>query len=463
MKRANRLLALLVFAVLPARADGKQRNVLLITLDTVRADRLGCYGSPAGLTPNIDSLAARGVVFENAIVPVPETCPSHMTMFTGLYPHRHGVYRNGIPFDKAAPVLAGELRGKGYATGAFVGATHMGQGNYVEGFDLVDREFPGFSRPAASVTAAALPFLGERGPKPFFAWVHYFDAHYPYLPPAAYRTPADPAATRRLRVYLAWHGSERQQDYYAEQGLDPAEKETFRRLIERAPGPPPLLLPKEPDWAVEEDWYDGEIRYVDAEVGRLLAALEASGELKNTLVVLVADHGETLREGQPRFDHGEHLQDREIRVPLVLFDGSGALRPRRVRGQVVTADIFPTVMEALGFRPPAGLDGASLLPAARGRERRPPLAYSSTIGRRLESVRAGRWKLIHDVFNEADALYDLQADPAEQNDVSAAHPRERGELRKDLDAWLARKRSAPSGGEFDPASLDALKALGYLK
>ncbi|MBA3886435.1 MAG: sulfatase [Acidobacteria bacterium] len=292
-----------------APADQRPRNVLLITLDTVRADRLGAYGYAGARTPHLDALASRGVRFDDAVAPSPITGPSHAAMFTGLYPGRLGVRDNATtPLPDDAVTMAELLSDRGFATGGFIGAFILdrpygfGQGfeHFGSGFTSVEsgRETNAERRGDAVVDDAIAWLSSLPADRPFFGWVHLYDAHADYAAP-----------------------------------------EPFGSQFAERP-------------------YDGEIAFVDAQVGRLLEALRARGALDETLVIAIADHGEALGD-HGEDEHGVFLYDEVIRIPWIVA-GPGA-RPGLVVGEQVRAiDLLPTVLEALEIPGPDGLDGETL-------------------------------------------------------------------------------------------------------
>lgn len=399
-----------VFACRPERATDPP-NVLLVTIDTLRADRIGCYGGPAP-TPTLDGLAARGVRFETAVAPAPLTAPSHASILTGLVPPRHGVRDNGtFVLPAELPVLASRFREGGYATAAFVSGFPLDRRfGLARGFDTYDdrlprgrdsRRAPYVERPADQTTRAALAWLTGRAGR-FFAWVHYFDPHSPYEPPAEL-------------------------------------------------GPPLTRTP-----------YDGEIAFVDRELGRLLAGLDAEAR-DRTLVLVTADHGESL--GQHGEDtHGVFVYDATLRVPLLLA-GPGLPRGRVVGGLARLVDVAPTLLDLADLPPLSGADGRSLVPPACGAAAPDEPAYAESLFASLQlgwaplhALRTSRFKLIQAPHRE---LYALDTDPTEARDVSAEQPRVVGDLEARLGRVLATRTpraQAPTG----PESAERLRSLGYL-
>jgi len=413
-------LALLAALAGGIRAQDKP-NVLLITVDTLRADHLGAYGYSRVETPNIDRLARNGARFERAIAHVPLTLPSHASILTGTLPPTHGVRNNGFRYpDSGPPTLAEILKKAGYRTGAFVGAfpldSRFGLGR---GFDVYDdlygsrnasRDLTFVERKADDVTAKALAWIESGRTERFFAWIHYFDPHAPYEPPAPYAA--------------AYRGHE----------------------------------------------YDGEIAYTDAVIGRLLRRLDDWGLTDRTLIVLTADHGESLGEHEEA-THGIFIYDATLRVPLVFTRGGLVPAGKIVQRPVGSIDIVPTILAVLGIPPPPSVQGASLLPAmTSAAETTGAEAYveslSGWLDRRwapLQGIRSADWKFIDAPQPE---LYDLKSDPGERKNVISAHADEAKRMRAALQKIL-RASPSPAAAKIKPAAMspesrEKLRALGYV-
>jgi choline-sulfatase len=322
IKRSVRKLTVAICCLLffvAAFAQGP--NILLITLDTTRADHLGCYGYKSAATPNIDALAAKGALFEEARTHCPLTLPSHATMLTGKLPSSLNLRVNGLVLNENIPMIQEAFKKRGYKTVAVVSSVILEKTRGLSrGFDIYDDKMTMVSegggapleRRAEDVTSAALQEMGQvKGS--YFLWVHYYDPHYEYIPPS-------PFAQR---------------------------------------------FPKVP--------YDGEISYMDAEIGKLLKGLGEKGLLANTLIILAGDHGEGLMEHNEKV-HGIFLYEYALHVPLIMaFEGK--IPPgKRVSGMCALSDIAPTVMDLLGL-PESGFDGISLVPMIRGGEREEKPVY----------------------------------------------------------------------------------------
>jgi len=409
-------------AILPASTPAGPPNILLVTIDTLRADHLGAYGYGRIETPNIDRLAKRGTLFSQAFSPVPLTLPAHAAIMTGTVPPIHGVRNNGQRLPAGPRTLAEILKGRGYRTGAFVGAFPLdSRFGLNRGFETYDdrygsrnasRDLTFVERRADDVNAPAAAWISARSGEPFFAWVHYFDPHTPYEPPPPY------AAGYRGREY------------------------------------------------------DGEIAYADAALGRLLARLEASGLLENTLVVLTADHGESLGE-HGEATHGIFIYDSTLHVPLILAHPALIPAGRTVGSPVGLTDLAPTILDLLGIPLPAGMDGISAAPALKSK---PGSGGPNVEGREmyiecqagwldrrwapLRGIRTGTWKYIDAPQAE---LYDLRTDSGETRNVLSTHP---AEVRRLSEALGRIVRTAPAtAAKSEPMSAETrrkLRSLGYV-
>jgi choline-sulfatase len=409
-------------------------NIILITVDTTRADRMGFLGSKRGVTPNLDALARRSVVFTHAYSQAPFTAPSHATILTGTYPQFHQVEDFQVPLSKDLPFAPAILKAKGYHTAAFVGSIVLdpSQGLGVgldRGFDFYDGGFhmpaPGedhytsTDRRAAVVVENALAWLNKRPPGPFFIWLHLYDPHYPYEAP-----------------------------------------EPFKSQYKSEP-------------------YDGEIAYSDSALGKLFSYLRARGLFENSMIAMMSDHGESLGDHGERF-HGFFLYDATIHVPLLMKLPQDRLAGTRVENHVGLVDVLPTILQTVGIEVPLEIQGESLVsrmdpniaPANSGGavpasspER--PLYAETEYGVRAygwSSVRS--WRTDKYLFVEAPRreLYDLAVDPNAKHDLSATSKAVADTLQSQLDSFrrkTVKKEDAPVSSN-DPEAQEKLAALGYM-
>ncbi len=389
-------------------------NLLLVTLDTTRADRLGCYGWPGAHTPRLDALARSGTRFERAFAHAPITLPSHCTMMTGTRPPENGVRGNfRYRLGPQLPTLAETFRQHDYSTGAFVSAAVLDRRYGLDrGFETYDDDMDGAAssgpdsqRQAEQVADRALAWLDRVKDQPFMCWVHFFDPHPPYIAPQP----------------------------YVDQTAQP---------------------------------YDAELAYVDANIGRLLDWLEAHSLRDRTLVIVVGDHGESLGEHGYEW-HAMLVYQCIMRVPLV-FSLPGRLPQAQVDGTPVgLSDIMPTVLELWGWRRPAEVTGTSLLPQLAGQTDHSRAIYGESdypyysFGwSKLRCLTDARWKYIRAPRPE---LYDLEADPNELNSLASVQPDVTARMEQKLSGIEASLRQRPAETvPVDAKTAQALQSLGYV-
>jgi choline-sulfatase len=391
-------------------------NLLLVTIDTLRADRVGAYGYAGAETPVMDALARRGVRFENVLSAVPITAPAHATLFTGQYPPVHGVRDNvGFTLDARHPTLAATLQGHGYRTAAFVGAFPVAAAyGFGRGFEHYNEDFhpapagsQGAERPGNEVADRAIEWLSSAGDRPFFAWVHFYDPHDPYTPPPPYDS--------------------------------------------RFAGPP----------------YDGEVAFADAQLGRVLEAIQSAGRGKDTVVAVLADHGEALGE-HGETTHAILIYQSTLRIPFFLA-GPGVPPGVTISPRVGLVDVLPTLVGLLGIAVPEGLPGRDLRRAFAGQRLPAESLYTESLFGRLtcrwSSLRgwvSDDWKLVQGAETE---LFDLGTDPGERRNLAGQEPQRVERMRAALQAAL--RKMAPGGDAARAATLspekeERLRSLGYV-
>ncbi len=402
----------------------KDYNVLVITLDTTRADHLACYGYERVKTPNLDRLAKEGVLFSKAYTPVPITLPSHSTIFTGLDPLNHGVRYNSIfVLPDEALTLAEILSGEGYHTAAAVSSFVMDHRfGLSQGFDTYLDKMPSeFFNPrikirefaqvsADQVTDRAIKWLDARQAGKWFLWVHYFDPHFPYKPPEPYLS----------------------------------------------------------DYA--ENPYDGEIEFMDHQLGRLLERLRAEGVLDKTIVVVVGDHGEGLGEHNED-SHSYLIYNSTIHVPLIMRIPDYAFAGKVLDESVGTRDILPTLLDMLGLEHPGSLDGQSMLNLIQGRsDELFRMIYIETMAPRYQHGWSPMYGLIHEGYKYVDApkpeLYELDADEKELENLYDARRGLALKMDRMLEQYMQEQSRSlargPSVKALDKEAKDMLLSLGYL-
>jgi arylsulfatase A-like enzyme len=424
------------------------RNVLLISLDTLRADHLGVYGYERNTSPRLDALASESLVFERTLAPAPNTPPSQMSMMTSLYPGRHGFTGKRDSLAPGVETLAGRLRDEGFATAGFVDAGFLrAMFGFARGFDSYDDEGGGI----AAIAPKALRWLDEHPDERFFLFVHCYDIHAPYFSPEPY------------------DGMFHERPYSGD--LVPTAQridEIWRNEIELGASDLQHLL----------DSYDEGIRYTDARVGELLDAMAARGRLADTLVIVTSDHGEEFGE-HGSVSHWRLYFQPNLRIPLIVRPPGGEPEPLRVRTQAELVDVLPTVLDLVGATPLEAAQGRSLAPAMRAaREERTPPPPRDDLERAAlawwpdprqlprRSIVLDDHQLIFDKAEPAnDELYDLAADPLAQRDIVAEEPALAARLRELGLQGMAASPTVP-GAESTRLLLDEkvrrqLEALGY--
>ena len=413
------LLAGGLYLLLGPPGAGAPWNVLVITLDTTRADRIGAYGCRTAQTPNLDRLAAEGVLFESAHTSVPLTLPAHSSLFTGRYPIANQVRNNGNYFlPENETTLAEVLRDRGYDTRAVVSAfVLLSKFGVNQGFALYDDSLDTHEMirnykseiPAGMVYEKFSSWPRESGGKPFFYWLHFYDPHTPYRPP--------------------------------------------EEFAKRFP-PGPLGL------------YDGEIAFVDGWVGRVLQSLRERGQLERTLVIVAGDHGEAFGE-HAEHGHGIFCYEEALRVPLIVH-APGLFKPRRVAARVGLVDVMPTVLEALGAEVPATVQGRSFLPLLKGRSREgEPIHYFESLYGLEEMNWAPLTGLLYRDYKyvslpEAE-LYDLADDRLEKQNLFLRKNIVAREMDKRLAAFVAgHSQRGDARRSLSAGDKEQLQALGYI-
>ena len=413
------LLACPVFlAAFAQAAPPPSTNVVFITIDTLRADHLGCYGYKEIRTPHLDALAADSLRFERAYSSVPVTLPSHTVMFTGTYPTLNGMHDfSGNKLGPNQTTLAAVLKAAGYTTGAVLGSAvldsrfglNRGFDFYYDHFDfsrLQESNLDEMERPGNAVADQALDWLSKNSQKKFFLWMHLYDPHYPYQPPEPFRT------------------------------------------------------------QYKDHPYDGEIAFADSQVGRLISFLKQKGLYRNTIIVVTGDHGESLGEHGEK-THGFFIYNATLHVPVIIHLPGGAAK--MISNVVNLADLMPTVLETLKLEVPSQVQGKSLLPLIANKPVDPRNLYAETFLPRLHfnwsELRSVENQKYHFIDAPKPELYDLSKDPGEtQNLVD-----QKKAVSEEMRALLARIIKENSGNQelaeksgLDPALADRLRSLGYM-
>jgi arylsulfatase A-like enzyme len=426
----------------------RPRSVVLVVVDTLRADHLGVYGYERPTSPALDRRAAGAAVFERAWSTSPWTLPSFGSLYTGQLPSRHaaGLLRPGggersfAYLDESAASIGEILAERGFATAAVVNNPFLhpafGLGRGFETWDYVFVNYAEYPR-ASRIVHWGLRWLDARDERPFLLVLHIFDPHLSYDPPPQVRGRFTSGYAGRLALPLTGFG-ERNATWKPRARAD-------RRFVVGA--------------------YDEELLFVDRQIGRLFDELELRGLLEETLVVLTSDHGEELFD-HDGFEHGHTMYQELLRVPL-LFWGPG-VRPGRIETPVSLVDVLPTLLDALGIEPVPGLAGRSLWSLLRGGSEpaeRALLAEGTLHGPDRKALVRWPWKLIVTAGQPA-RLYDLARDAGEQRDLARQEPERLAALLEELETRTraaSRGRAAPSPAQLDEATRAQLSELGYLE
>lgn len=392
--------------------------MVVVTVDTLRPDHLGAYGYSKIETPSLDAIAKRGVLFENAVAQTPLKPPSHASIFTGQNPNVHNVRNTGgFVLQSSAHPLARILQEQGWDTGAFVGSAVLKKlFGFANGFAVYDDEMPrpgnrqdfreDPERRASAVVDRAVAWLdGRSSAKPFFLWVHVYDPHIPYNPPAEF--------------------------------------------AQKYKGRP----------------YDGEIAYTDQQLGRLFEAVAKKSPAEKTIIAVLSDHGESLGEHEEQ-THGVFIYDSTLRIAF-LMAGPGIPAGVKVKQQARSIDFLPTLLDLVGASSPGNIQGVSLVPFFSGKNAATDISYAESLYPKmnmnwseLRAIRTNRWKYIRAPRPE---LYDLQADPSELRNVIKEHGPEAQRFEAQLSNVLGVNGTEKvSTAMVDERVMDQLKTLGYL-
>ncbi len=427
-------------------------NVLLISVDSLRADHLGCYGYHRNTSPNIDKFASESIIFKNTICQAPWTKPSVGSMLTSLYPGVHGADSVGeygdnfsvakIPqkvsvLNQAVTTLAETLKDNGYVTAGFTGGgyTHSFFG-FSKGFDTYKDNAGGIK----TINYEIFDWLKKLQNKPFFIFTHFFDVHFPYKD--------FPPYNRMFGVYKSRVNVDKQFEIDVNSGKRKLKEEDIKRLL---------------------SLYDGGIYYADVHIATLLNMLKKMGCYDNTIIILTSDHGEGFMEHK-LIGHTDIMYNELLKIPLLIRWPE--LQRKTIESQVRSIDIMPTILDFLGIQPPSLLQGVSLSPKIKGKIRNDLIAFSETERRGFQKVvMDGQYKLLYNCASGKEELYDIKEDPGETANIADRKPEKLKEMRSLLEAWnkdLEINRAKIQSGSLkkdriiDELLVNQLKGLGYL-
>jgi arylsulfatase A-like enzyme len=456
---------LIYFPVQQAVALENPPNVVLIAIETLRADHVGCYGYTRDTTPNIDKLARDGTLFTSATSTSSWTMPSHMSMFTSLYPSSHKATDYEKKLDDRIPTLAGILKQNGYTTAGFVSnPTLEARYGFGNGFDVyddytitLDSQLNLFGNNPDKVgallavtspllTNTAIEWLTKNYKRRFFLFIHYFDPHYDYAPPEPY-----------------------------DRMFDSGYRGTVDGRITSNSQLKPGILRKDLEHIIA--LHDGEIRFTDEHVGKLLRKVDELRLTNNTLIILVSDHGDEFLEHGGSM-HAHTLYEELIHIPFIIKYAHVIPEGKKVDTLVSHIDIMPTVFDILKIRSDVKMEGRSLLPAITyaslgGQFNAPAPVYSELdLNRNLRCIRTRKHKLIYDITTKKEEVYDLEVDPKETTDLNVENRfTEAGRLlHNQLFEWMKLNESSTTAirhignkVELDEMTKTILRGLGYLQ
>jgi len=422
-------------------------NIILISIDSLRSDHLGCYGYEKKTTPNIDKLADDSVLFANAISTTTWTLPAHMSMLTALSPEVHQVIKDKVRLSKNATVCAEILKEAGYLTAGFVSAPYLhSEFGFNQGFDLYDDYTIYYSSNRESHRGITAPKTHKRVKKwleknhrhSFFLFIHYWDVHYDYNPPPPYDTMFDPDYKGKITA----------EDFERNHRINPSmSKRDLEHIIAL---------------------YDGEIAFTDSYIGRLLEYLQQLGIYDKTLIILTADHGDEFFE-HGRKGHRKNLFDETLKVPLMIKFPSSGWKGKHIGKQVQIIDIVPTFLSYLSFNWNCKFQGESLMPLIIGETDESKPHHFADLHGKLKCVRTNQAKYIINMERKKKAqLFNLQKDKAEEHDIAMSKPTLRKRMRKTLMDWLKiakilAKNLGKSEFEYEEGLKKQLKDLGYIQ
>ncbi len=424
----------------PAASQPRRDNIVIITIDTLRADALGTYGNTGDHSPHLDAWAADAVIFDQALTAVGTTFPSHATLFTGLYPKHHGVRQNTDRLDDRFTTLAEILSAAGYDTASFVSLGPMlRRGGLHQGIDTASDgpKTKGPARSGGQVNEMAVPWLSARGERPFFLWLHYFEPHSPY--------PLTPFAREQLGDYTG-------------PLAEGASVKTFYRLGDEIPWTPDEMR-------AVRILYDAQVREVDRTVGEILDLLQRPDLISETTVFVTADHGQALGE-HGETGHAWGLMQPVLHVPLIARFPD--VQPRRIAHRVGLVDLLPTVLDRLGLPVPSGLDGVSLLPLLDGQSPADDTYFAEVRQSRVLWPEDRSIAVFEDdlkgIFKPGQSsFYDLADDPRELSPLPLDFENDSQAALRRMAADYHRTEVEIEQPEVTDAVRKELEALGYIE
>ena len=420
-------------------------NVIIIGIDTLRADHLG-FAEYKNTAPNIEKLAAQSAVFTNAFSTSSWTLPSFHSILTSLYPSSHGVKYDTHRISNSTTTFAEIMKRNGYRTAGFICGPYLKSiFGFNQGFDLYDEHLSSIKQPdshkditSEKLTNSAIFWLKKHGNKKFFLFLHYWDPHYDYIPPKPFDRIFDPEYTGSI------DGTNIQKSSKINPDMDKRDLDHILAL------------------------YDGEIMWTDSHIGRLLDYLKVSGLFKNTIIVVTSDHGEEFLDHGDK-SHRKTLYNEVIHVPL-MFKIPGIDNPAKDKSLVSTVDIMPTVLNALNIKYGIDTDGISLIPIITKKHNQITRTIYSELYHKVMSINLvciikDGWKLIYDYYTKESKLYNIDIDMQEKNNLININTQQAQDLKDELFDWLNQKKTQQKNVPeviFDDETMNHLKSLGYV-
>jgi len=429
----------------------KNSNVVLITIDALRPDHLSCYGYGRNTSPNIDAFAKDGVLFTQAISQASVTIVSLASFVTAVYPTRHRIITQHLDYDRDFfyPTIMEILKRQGYEVATFFAHPLLNKIKWIKrgvDFHFQTKYYKGDSHQmnsysATDLTNAALNWVLKKPKNKFFIWMHYIAPHTPYLPPPPYD-----------RLYV-------NDEYY-----NPHKTAGFVDNLEGRGGIPPdaaIESISEVDYYIAQ--YDGEIKYADRQIGRFIKKLKELKLYENTLIIISADHGESLGEHNVYFEHAAGLYDESIKIPLIVKLPQEKFRGKIINRQVRAVDIMPSILDILNVKVSENIDGESLYPLITGRGvYKSQYSFSKTAA--MNSIRTEEWKLIYYEDNNSYELFNLKEDPQRLTNLYD----DEGKIAQMLSSEMEEIASIPSDikrgtEDIDKKAKEVMRSLGYVQ
>lgn len=427
-------------------------NILFINADALRADHLSCYGYKRNTSPNIDKLAKEGLMFTQAISQSSFTPSSIFSILTSVYPASHGVFNFGVTMNPDLVTLPEILKNRGYYLGLISGRGRLSEFHFPEVEKIFDIYYPPSNAEiikADEVSRDAIKWLRANKKKKFFLWLYYLEPHTPYRPPPPYN-----------KLFINNRVAKENNKYV------PIDNESMNRFNGYKVIPKITAVKNITNINYYISQYDGEISFVDDQLGVVFAEMKRLNLYDNTIIIFTSDHGESMGEHDFYFVHGDNLYDELLKVPLIIrYKSIG--ENKVINTQVQSIDIMPTILDVIGIKMPKQIVGQSLLLLSKKGKYEDKYALSELVngGSEMESIRTGNWKLIYSAKQDRYELYNLEDDPGELKNLANTDKIQTEFLRRELHNWMKKAQSkiATQKKVLDETSQRKLQSLGYVQ